>query len=189
MKESAFLINTARGAIVDEPALIRALEAKKLLALAWIRWSRSPLTGTILCWTWKTFWWILTSAAQPRRRPPGPLWPAPRPSMTTSLAAPLNLSSLSCGIWCDIPLPQGRHSSECRPFGSYLTECAATRVNMGWKWPGELIQLSAARWAAFIKALRTGSCAARWPAGLVNEPDHLLNIAFPIVLNYVMIRK
>lgn len=29
MKESAFLINTARGAIVDEPALIRALEANQ----------------------------------------------------------------------------------------------------------------------------------------------------------------
>ena len=30
MKETAFLINTARGAIVDEPALIRALETKKI---------------------------------------------------------------------------------------------------------------------------------------------------------------
>ena len=30
MKETAFLINTARGTIVDEPALIRALEAKKI---------------------------------------------------------------------------------------------------------------------------------------------------------------
>lgn len=30
MKETAFLINTARGSIVDEPALIRALEAKKI---------------------------------------------------------------------------------------------------------------------------------------------------------------
>lgn len=30
MKETAFLINTARGAIVDEPALVRALESKKI---------------------------------------------------------------------------------------------------------------------------------------------------------------
>lgn len=30
MKESSFLINTARGAIVDEPALIRALEANQI---------------------------------------------------------------------------------------------------------------------------------------------------------------
>lgn len=30
MKETAFLINTARGSIVDEPALIRALEAKQI---------------------------------------------------------------------------------------------------------------------------------------------------------------
>ena len=30
MKESAFLINTSRGKIVDEAALIRALEAKKI---------------------------------------------------------------------------------------------------------------------------------------------------------------
>lgn len=42
MKETAFLINTARGAIVDEPALIRALEAKKSLGPAWTPWSRSP---------------------------------------------------------------------------------------------------------------------------------------------------
>lgn len=30
MKETAFLINTARGAIVDEPALVRALRSKKI---------------------------------------------------------------------------------------------------------------------------------------------------------------
>ena len=51
MKETAFLINTARGAIVDEPALIRALEAKKSPEPAWTQWSRSPSRGWRGLWT------------------------------------------------------------------------------------------------------------------------------------------
>ena len=45
MKETAFLINTARGAIVDEPALIRALEAKKIAGAGLDTVEQEPFEG------------------------------------------------------------------------------------------------------------------------------------------------
>ncbi|MGA9174011.1 MAG: D-glycerate dehydrogenase [Thermoactinomyces sp.] len=43
MKESAFLINTARGAVVDENALIRALQEKKIAGAGLDVYEREPI--------------------------------------------------------------------------------------------------------------------------------------------------
>lgn len=67
-------------------------------APVWTPWRRSPSTPPIPWWPWTTSSPPPTSAAPPRRPPAGPPWPAPRPSTTTSPAAPPTSWCPSCGI-------------------------------------------------------------------------------------------
>ena len=49
MKPSAFFINTARGPVVDEAALIEALGAKRIAAAAIDVFEQEPTPRTIRC--------------------------------------------------------------------------------------------------------------------------------------------
>ena len=42
MKNSSVIINTARGPIIDEEALIDALQTEPLLGPVWTYWNKSP---------------------------------------------------------------------------------------------------------------------------------------------------
>ena len=78
MKNTAFLINTARGSIVDEPALIQALQEKQI-AGAWldVLWDEPFQKDNPLLQMDN----VLTAPhmAQPQKKPPAALrWPARR---------------------------------------------------------------------------------------------------------------
>jgi phosphoglycerate dehydrogenase-like enzyme len=53
MKPSAYLVNVARGGVVDEPALIKALEAGKIAGAALDVFSQEPLPATSPLWKTK----------------------------------------------------------------------------------------------------------------------------------------
>ena len=61
MKPSAFLINVARGGVVDEPALIKALEAGQIAGAALDVFSQEPLPPDSPLWKTKNVHDLLAS--------------------------------------------------------------------------------------------------------------------------------
>ena len=53
MKSSAFLINVARGVVVDEPALIKALQARQIAGAGLDVFSQEPLPSDNPLWKTK----------------------------------------------------------------------------------------------------------------------------------------
>jgi phosphoglycerate dehydrogenase-like enzyme len=53
MKPSAYLVNVARGGVVDEPALIKAIEGGKIAGAALDVFAQEPLPATSPLWTTK----------------------------------------------------------------------------------------------------------------------------------------
>jgi len=53
MKPTAYLVNLARGGVVDEDALIEALRGKKLAGAALDVFNQEPLPPTSPLWTFK----------------------------------------------------------------------------------------------------------------------------------------
>ena len=98
MKETAYLINAARGSIVDEPALVRALQEGKIAGAGLDTLEKEPIDPANPLVAMDN---VLTAphiGGATRRPPAVPLWPAPRPSTTSSPAGPPSLWCPSCGI-------------------------------------------------------------------------------------------
>lgn len=108
MKETAYLINAARGSIVDEPALVRALQEGKIAGAGLDTLEKEPIDPANPLVAMDNVLTAPTSAAPPRRPPAGPPWPAPRPSTTTSPAAPPTSWCPSCGICSTSNFPNRR---------------------------------------------------------------------------------
>lgn len=96
MKPTAYLINAARGSIVDEAALYRALQEEKIAGAGLDVLSRSPSTRLTPWVAWTTCSPLPISAVPPRRPLAAPPWPVPRLSTISSPAALQNLWCPSC---------------------------------------------------------------------------------------------
>jgi D-3-phosphoglycerate dehydrogenase len=85
MKNNAILINTSRGGVVDETALIQALRGKKLAERAWTFSVRSRFQQTTRCCNWK----MPFLHRIPQRSPvsASPAWPLRRLDVSSTFLA------------------------------------------------------------------------------------------------------